>query len=753
MLNSATLSYTPARSPALISDVDHGMEFHNHTLPRGSATFETVPVGETSHHIASASPPAQSITLPAPVAVMQSSVDPAILTIPAALQEEPATAKASGRAPLLGRCHRCIKSKKKCPHIPASAEEDEAMKSPEEQTFEEELLALVPDSSATDSADPLEPDVASPQALIVLHIPPESLLEFEKLNKLTKPKKTDGATVLCGHFIDKVTIRFRGRAKDQNALNTFDRDRELHRTNEIDDKDFYVRIYKMLARGKSLDLLPDLHKVVLYNGAELIRLKNRAELELAQEPVAPKVARKSKGKARPTNAIKGSETFELGNYLEDGEGTEEEDTADEAREATPGCDAPHDPFTKPGPSDDSEDDGPNQQDSKSKKTPSSKSKKKISSSSTAKKNRSSSTSKKTPSSDKMKKRPSGKTDRIRRSVRSKRTALGHLHSTEVPHVGPVYPDRRMVLRRESTPYVHFCGRAFPHPQDVRAHHRQAKCYAGPVSDRAWNEHPSCAVDYPDISYAKLADGYVILDQASQDRLDAAIAIGEAVTDRRGGKLARGLAEAELADDSEEELNSIAVRNGEKEMDSEQDAEFEYEFEFDEDYEYQGSKTMISTFPFSEVNRLAPMFGTTPVANPRKRAASSVVDGSVKKVILKTDNSNKESVVSGPKAILHPNGVTIAKVENHETVAFDSALKPNKRRQPPKPPVRRRGRKAPADTDGDVTMSCSTASKQVERASKVDAKTVNEVMESFGPASMASKRPVKPVRTIVKAGPD
>lgn len=45
--------------------------------------------------------------------------------------------------------------------------------------------------------------------------------------------------------------------------------------------------------------------------------------------------------------------------------------------------------------------------------------------------------------------------------------------------------------------------------------------------KAWNDHPSCKVDYPQLNYVQVKDGYVILDQESLDRLEQAIAAGVA----------------------------------------------------------------------------------------------------------------------------------------------------------------------------------------------------------------------------------
>lgn len=102
-----------------------------------------------------------------------------------------------------------------------------------------------------------------------------------------------------------------------------------------------------------------------------------------------------------------------------------------------------------------------------------------------------------------------------------------LNGSEVPHVGPVFPTRRAVLSRNNRPYIHAaCGHEFAHPQDVKAHERKARAGAGcTAAGKEWDDHPSCKADYPQLNYAQVKDGYVILDQESFDKLEAAIATG------------------------------------------------------------------------------------------------------------------------------------------------------------------------------------------------------------------------------------
>ena len=120
----------------------------------------------------------------------------------------------------------------------------------------------------------------------------------------------------------------------------------------------------------------------------------------------------------------------------------------------------------------------------------------------------------------------------------KRRHLSNIHSTEIPHIGPVYPSRRAVLAREDKLYIcALCGEGFKHPADVRAHFssprggggRGAGCWernGKPTGEAArWDRHGSCRVGYLDVEYAKVRDGFVVLDRGSWERVEGACEAG------------------------------------------------------------------------------------------------------------------------------------------------------------------------------------------------------------------------------------
>lgn len=102
-----------------------------------------------------------------------------------------------------------------------------------------------------------------------------------------------------------------------------------------------------------------------------------------------------------------------------------------------------------------------------------------------------------------------------------------MNGADVVHYGPVFPNRRAVLSRSTKPYIHgACGQGFAHPQDVKTHERKGRRGVGCHAEgKDWNDHPSCKVDYPQLNYVQVKDGYVILDQESLDRLERAISAG------------------------------------------------------------------------------------------------------------------------------------------------------------------------------------------------------------------------------------
>ncbi|KAK3116677.1 hypothetical protein LTR53_002724 [Teratosphaeriaceae sp. CCFEE 6253] len=140
------------------------------------------------------------------------------------------------------------------------------------------------------------------------------------------------------------------------------------------------------------------------------------------------------------------------------------------------------------------------------------------------------------------------------------------------YIGPIYETRRAVfVRATSRPYVHLaCGQGFSHPQDVRMHHKVCDiarqlglelqktgaidASGEPVGKEGrqvkkalhWDAHASCAVGYPDIKYTTVKEGYVILDQASADKIDRAVQAGLTYLGAKGKEAEDGAASASPA---------------------------------------------------------------------------------------------------------------------------------------------------------------------------------------------------------------
>lgn len=120
--------------------------------------------------------------------------------------------------------------------------------------------------------------------------------------------------------------------------------------------------------------------------------------------------------------------------------------------------------------------------------------------------------------------------------RKGRARYGELFAAEIEHFGH-FPTRRAVIARSSRPYVHLsCGKGFGHPMDLKDHHRNkertnngngcpGKDGIPQGEDDTWDAHPSARVEYPNLNYAKVRDGYVLLDQKSRDLIDNAVAAG------------------------------------------------------------------------------------------------------------------------------------------------------------------------------------------------------------------------------------
>ncbi|KAK3684508.1 hypothetical protein LTR37_020220 [Vermiconidia calcicola] len=117
--------------------------------------------------------------------------------------------------------------------------------------------------------------------------------------------------------------------------------------------------------------------------------------------------------------------------------------------------------------------------------------------------------------------------------KSKQTA------STLAHVGPIHPTRRSVLFRADRPYIcALCGSCHLHPWDVKFHfrgHEGKGCWYRHGSPKGveWDRHASCPVLYPDISYTKVREGYVVLDQRSSDRIERACDVGRKFKEEHG----------------------------------------------------------------------------------------------------------------------------------------------------------------------------------------------------------------------------
>lgn len=103
--------------------------------------------------------------------------------------------------------------------------------------------------------------------------------------------------------------------------------------------------------------------------------------------------------------------------------------------------------------------------------------------------------------------------------------------------------------------------------DLRDHHRNKARTSGEAGcpgkdgipqgdDDKWDDHPSARIEYPDLNYTKVKDGYVILDQQSRDKIDNAVAAGlEYLAQRESrerDKLSDGEVDTEMEEDAEDE---------------------------------------------------------------------------------------------------------------------------------------------------------------------------------------------------------
>lgn len=106
-------------------------------------------------------------------------------------------------------------------------------------------------------------------------------------------------------------------------------------------------------------------------------------------------------------------------------------------------------------------------------------------------------------------------------------------ASSIPHFGPVFPDSKAIIYRAFKPYIHgICGRAYAHPSNVRHHHeglgggtRRGCKGTGTDKHLRWDDHPSCKITLSMLNYKSVAEGVVIVDQESLDKVNAAIAAG------------------------------------------------------------------------------------------------------------------------------------------------------------------------------------------------------------------------------------
>lgn len=86
-----------------------------------------------------------------------------------------------------------------------------------------------------------------------------------------------------------------------------------------------------------------------------------------------------------------------------------------------------------------------------------------------------------------------------------------LPASTIPHVGPIYRDKRHILSRRNKPYIHgLCGQHFGHPAEVQRHHNgqggRPGCWEKnrkPLGEEgAWDSDATCKVKLTDVSYVK-----------------------------------------------------------------------------------------------------------------------------------------------------------------------------------------------------------------------------------------------------------
>lgn len=91
-------------------------------------------------------------------------------------------------------------------------------------------------------------------------------------------------------------------------------------------------------------------------------------------------------------------------------------------------------------------------------------------------------------------------------------------ASTIPHLGPIYRDKRHILSRRNKPYIHgLCGQHFGHPAEVQRHHNgqggRPGCWekkGKPQGEEgAWDSDATCKVRLTDVSYVRVKEGFVV----------------------------------------------------------------------------------------------------------------------------------------------------------------------------------------------------------------------------------------------------
>ncbi|CAK1357598.1 unnamed protein product [Cercospora beticola] len=565
--------------------------------------------------------------------------------------------KKGAAAPAFQRCADCRARHKKCTHKsrPPAMTEAEASEILAKMPTEASVLqkaSPAPESNAEAVATPADgtsiadPSIASfeaspqdvgddndttieevqrtnsPEPVSSDHTPVFAYADFLDLENIeqhdhdeqqSNESDEDNATP-AEHVSDFLnSLQARLDVQDSATLEQVLKDADLYKTGFLDEQDFYRNTYKLLHRAHMPELLLEFVKCLpsSWDDAALASLNERLDRELGEAAVSDAVSEENmldspdvtppvKCKKRPQNAFKASENSDMAD--EEADDAPEPSTAAFVR-ATPPVSPKSSVYARSA----SLADGGTRAPPQEVRKPHARGGK---------------------ASLKKKSKPAGTT----KSFGKPKHQIGHLYSTEVQHVGPVYPTRRALMSRTTRPYIHGpCGKGFAHPQDVRSHHHNGadtkkNCPLG--AGHEWDEHPSCKVGQSDLNYATVKDGFVFMDQESWDKLHDAIALGEAEPSRLKG--------------------TMRIMAGE--MDDEDDHESDTDADHETDDEYEDfTTTEHATLPYpptEEPASLAPVPTSIPAAtpaaipasmktpNPRKRAASNISARAQKRTIVK-----------------------------------------------------------------------------------------------------------------------